>query len=506
MVEEVRGAGRREWAALAVLILAVSLLAVDATVLILAIPSLTADLSVTSSQLLWIGDIYSFTLAGLLVTMGNLADRIGRRRLLLLGSVGFAAASAIAAFAGSAEVLIAARVLLGISGATIMPSTLSIIRNLFDVPAQRTRAIAIWSAGITGGAALGPLVGGLLLEHFWWGSVFLINVPIVALVVIGGAILLPESKNSDNPRVDLLSAALSFLAITPIVYALKHAVNVGIDPTVVVSASFGVVAGLAFVHRQRRLTSPLVDVSLFRVPAFSGAVITNTLAIFAFTGLLYFFSQFLQLVRGLSPLQAGLVELPSVVASIGVIAVAGPVVARVGTGPAIGLGLAVAAAGLGMLALVAGQPGFTMIMTSLVVAGVGIGLTMTLSVDAVVTAVPKARAGAASSVSETAYELGVALGVAVLGSLQTALYRHQLNLPAATPDAMRRAAEDSLANAARATNVATDVGRLVLETARHSFTTAMQYTTATAVALLLVAAFVAARIIPANRTNVASRD
>ena len=292
--------GARQWAALAVLTLAVTLLAIDSTVLALAIPSLSADLGPTATQLLWIGDVYSFTLAGLLVTMGNLADRIGRRRLLLIGTTGFGVSSVLAALAPSATALIVARALLGISGATIMPSTLSLIRNIFPGTRHRTTAIAVWSAGSSGGTALGPLVGGVLLEHFWWGSVFLINVPVMAAVVVTGLWLLPESRNDDGDPVDVVSAVLSVAAIVPVVYAVKSFAHDGPTLTAAVPLVAGTVAGRAFLRRQRRLTTPLIDVGLFRLPAFTWAVVATVMAVFALAGLLYFFSQYLQLVRGYS--------------------------------------------------------------------------------------------------------------------------------------------------------------------------------------------------------------
>lgn len=422
-------AGLREWSALGVLMLATVLLAIDGTVLYLAVPALTADIAPTATQMLWIGDVYSFALAGLLVTMGNLADRIGRKRLLLIGSIGFGLASALAAFSTTPEMLIAARVLLGVAGATIMPSTLSIARNLFDDPVQRTTAIAAWTAGATGGAALGPLIGGFLLEHYWWGSVFLINVPLMIIVVIAGLVLIPESKNPHGARLDLTSAALSVTAIVSIVFAVKHAVGTGLDWTVPATIALGVGAGWAFVRRQRGLPQPLIDVSLFRLPAFSGAVAADAIAIFAFIGVMFFFSQHLQLVMGMTPFQAGLAELPATVATIAVVGIVGYLLTRLGRGRAIAAGLALSALGLVGLAITEGWSTYWGMGVSLAVIGLGVGAAMTLSTDAVVSAAPPERAGAAASISETAYEFGVALGIAVLGTLHTVIYRASLQLP-----------------------------------------------------------------------------
>lgn len=490
----------RRWLALAVLTLAVMNLSIDSTVLALAVPSITADLDPTATQVLWIGDIYSFVLAGLLVTMGNLADRIGRKRLLLIGSVCYGIASVAGAFAPTPEALIAARAVLGIAGATIMPSTLAIVRNLFDQPGERTRAVAIWSAGVTAGAAIGPLVGGALLESFWWGSVFLINVPVILLLLAAGVVLLPESRDLARPRVDLASALLSILTVVPVVYGIKHWVGVGIDVSVPAAVVVGLVSGVVFVRRQRTLTTPLIDLSLFKIPAFSGAVAANGLAIFAFVGLFFFFSQYLQLVRGLSPLHAGLVGLPAALASMLVVAAATVALRALGRGPAIATGLVVASAGFALLALAEGSDGVVWLMVPLGVIGLGVGLAMTLTTDAVVSAAPKSRAGSAAAIAETAFEMGAALGIAVLGSAMTRSYRS--NLPALDDlDAVTAAdVQQSLATASRNQSVTPDV----LESAQEAFTSAMQTTSVVTASLLLVAALVAWRAIPARDTTVGS--
>ncbi|MEE1928859.1 MFS transporter [Streptomyces sp. TRM 70351] len=496
-----RLAGPREWAALVVLVLVVMLLAIDGTVLYLAVPSLTADLSPTATEVLWIGDIYAFVLAGLLITMGNVADRIGRKRLLLTGSAAFGAASVLAAFAPNAEALIAARALLGVAGATLMPSTLSIVRSMFLDPVQRTRAIALWSVGATAGAALGPLVGGVLLENFWWGSVFLINVPIMMLALVGGWFLLPESRGTVGHRIDLTSAALSILAIVPLVYAVKRWIGTGPDTLMLLAAAVGLLAGWAFLRRQSRLAVPLLDVSLFRLPAFAGAVGANALAIFAFLGLLFFFSQYLQMVRGYGPLQAGLAELPGTIASIAVIAVIGFLVLRMGAGRSIGFGLGLGALGLAGIGATAPWESYWGLGASLAVLGLGIGIGMTLSTDSVVSAVPKERSGAAAAIAETGYELGGALGIAVLGSLQTAIYRSRLELPQNLDAAERATVNESLAS-----TLATVDDSAVLAAARDAFASAMQMTSFIAAALLLVAAVIAWRVIPSTRVGKVHHD
>ncbi len=496
VADTVPRAGRREWAALGVLVLTVTLISIDGTVLYLAIPALAADLDPTATQILWIGDIYSFVIAGLLVTMGNVADRFGRKRVLLVGSVAFGVASVIAAFAPSAEILILSRALLGVAGATLMPSTLSLIRNLFHQPAQRTRAIAVWSAGAMAGSAVGPLVGGALLEHFWWGSVFLINVPVIVLIVVLGAWLLPESRNPAGDPVDLLSAVLSVLTIVPIVYALKQAFGSSFDLSLVLAAVVGSAAGWLFVRRQRKLTTPMVDLDLFKIPAFTGAVLSNTLSIFAFFGLLFFFSQYLQLVRGLSPFWAGMAELPATLASMVVVVIIGFMLKRLGLGRAIAVGLFVGAIGLALVGVMANASSFWGLGIGLAVIGLGTGLAMTLSTDAVVSAAPPERAGAASSISETGFELGIAMGIGVLGSLQLAMYRAYVSVPSGTPESLRVALENSFTSAVGA---AAEQHPALFTLAQDAFVLALQHTAYIAAGLLVAAATIAWKLIPSAR-------
>ncbi|KAA0084585.1 MFS transporter [Mycolicibacterium sp. P9-64] len=491
----------RKWASLGVLTLAVVLVTIDGTVLALAVPALVADLGPTATQLLWIGDIYSFAVAGFLLTMGNVADRIGRKRLLILGCVGFGFASVLAAFATAPELLIAARALLGLSAATLMPCTLAIIRDIFERPAHRTRAIAVWSAGAMAGAAAGPLLGGVLLEHFWWGSVFLINVPVIIVLLPLAAVLLPESRNPVPATVDILSAALSLAATLSFVYGLKHSFAFGVDWTSTLALVIAVVVGGSFVRRQWRLAQPLFDISLFRVRAFSGGMAVNTIAIFAFSGTIFFFSQYLQLVRGLSPLEAGLVQLPATLTTVVVTVFAGRLVARLGNGLTVGWGMVIGGTGLVLLALAEGLPDILWTGLALAILVLGATVAMTVAIDVVVGAVPRERAGAASAISETGYELGIAFGIGILGSLTTAFYRNGLSLPDGMDNATRTAVTESLADAHQVLAVGGPHASAPLSQAQHSFASAMQLSSGISAVLMIVAGIVAWKVIPAVGTD-----
>ncbi|MFD4686193.1 MFS transporter, partial [Streptomyces sp. NPDC058461] len=321
--EAVKRPGR--WLALSVLVLAVLLVAVDATVLGLATPYISEDLEPTGTQLLWTGDVYSFVIAGLLVSMGSLGDRVGRKRILLVGATAFGALSVLNAYATTPEMLIAARALLGVAGATLMPATLALIRNLFHDPRERSLAVGIWGAAASAGTAVGPIVGGFLLEHFWWGSVFLINLPVMAVLVLVGIRTLPESRTPNPGPWDLASVVLSLVGMIAVVYAVKEAASHGVTPVTVGTAVLGAAALYGFVRRQLTLPKPLLDMRLFRNRGFSGAVLADLLTILGLSGLVFFLSQYLQLVQGRRPLEAGLAELPAAIGSV----VAGLIAGRV---------------------------------------------------------------------------------------------------------------------------------------------------------------------------------
>lgn len=471
-------AGRREWIGLAVLMLPTLLIVMDLTVLHLAVPHLSEDLQPSSTQLLWIVDMYGFMIAGSLVTMGTLGDRIGRRKLLLLGAAAFGLASILAAFSTSAEMLIAARAVLGVAGATLMPSTMSLIRNMFLNDQERTAAIGIWVSGFSVGSAIGPLIGGFLLEHFWWGSVFLLGVPVMALLLVLGPVLLPEFRDPQAGRLDVFSAALSLAAILAVIYGLKQIAQHGLGWPPVLFIVAGLAVGAMFVRRQQILADPLIDLRLFRVPAFSASLATYTLGVFVAFGVFLFIAQYLQLVLGLSPLQAGLWSVPGAITSIIGSNMAPVLVRRVRPAFVIAGGLVLGAIGFGLLTQV-GVSSLAVVVVGWVVMSLGFGATFTLTADLVVGTAPPERAGAASALSETAAELGGALGIAVLGSLGIAIYRSQLaaTLPPGIPAQAAKAAEETLAGAVTMAGQLPDsLGAALLGTAHEAFVQGLQLT------------------------------
>jgi DHA2 family multidrug resistance protein-like MFS transporter len=488
-------AGRREWIGLAVLTLPCLLYAMDLTVLNLAVPHISKDLRPSSTQLLWIVDIYGFLAAGSLVTMGTLGDRIGRRRLLLIGAAAFGATSLLAAWSSSAAMLIAARALLGVAGATVAPSTLSLIRNMFGDPRQRTVAISVWITSFSVGGAVGPLLGGVLLEWFWWGSVFVLAVPVMALLLVLGPLLLPEFRDPGAGRLDLVSAALSVAGVLAVIYGLKQLARDGLGWPPALSLVAGLAAGVVFVRRQHRRADPLLDLRLFRCAAFTAALTTNLLSFFVGFGTLLYIAQYLQLVLGLSPLAAGLWMLPS---SAGFIlgSLLTPVLARrIRPAFVMAAGLVLAAAGLGLFTRLGSTAGLAILATGSAVFSLALAPVDTLATDLALGAAPPQRAGAASALSETSAELGGALGIAVLGVIGTSVYRGQLTsaLPAGTHPATAAAARDTLGGAvAAAGQLPGQPARALLEAARQAFTHGLHVAFATSAAAVLAAAILAA--------------
>jgi MFS transporter, DHA2 family, multidrug resistance protein len=466
-------AGRREWVGLAVISLACVLYVMDLTVLHLAVPAISADLRPSSAQLLWIIDIYGFLVAGSLITMGTLGDRIGRRRLLMIGATAFGVASVLAAFSTSAEMLIATRALLGIAGATLAPSTLSLIRSMFLDPQQRTVAISVWITSFSVGAAIGPLLGGLVLEFFWWGAVFLLAVPVMAVLLVLGPRLLPEYRDPDAGRPDLPSAALSLAAVLTVIFGLKQIAQDGVALLPALSIVAGLVLGVAFVRRQRTLTDPFIDLTLFRMPAFSASLAAYGFGIFVVFGGFLFMPQYLQLVLGLSPLQAGLWTLPWALSFVVGSNLTPMLVRRFRPAFVMGAGLVLAAVGFGVFTQVDASSGFGVIVTGSVIFSLGTAPVFTLTNDLIIGSAPPERAGAAAGLSETAAEFGGAVGIAIFGSIGVAIYRGAMagDVPAGVPLEAAQTARDTLGGAIEvAGQVPGQLGAALIDAAREAFT------------------------------------
>jgi DHA2 family multidrug resistance protein-like MFS transporter len=469
-------AGRKEWIGLAVIALPCLLYAMDLTVLNLALPNISEDLKPSSSELLWIIDIYGFMVAGMLITMGTLGDRIGRRRLLLIGAAAFGISSILAAFSTTAEMLILNRAILGIAGATVAPSTLSLIRNMFPDDKQRTFAIGIWITSYSVGGAIGPLVGGLLLQYFWWGSVFLANVPVMVLLLLVGPKLLPEFKDPAAGKLDLLSAFLSLSCVLLIIFGLKKVAEDGLDVFPLAAILFGLILGGIFIQRQKKLANPLIDLNLFTGPSSVGILLSmNTLTVFTTFGCYIFISQYLQLVLGFPPLEAGLWTLPW---SLGFIAgsMLTPKIARYFRSTSIMAGgLIVAAIGFVILAQ-AQTLGVISILISSILFSVGLAPLFTLITDMILSAVPPERAGAAGALSETSSEFGGALGIAILGSIGTAIYRSRMTdaIPSDLSAEDAEAAKSTIGGAlAVAEKLPEQMSNMIITTSKEAFTNSL---------------------------------
>ncbi|MEK0315592.1 MFS transporter [Cohnella sp. 56] len=486
-------AGSKEWTALGILCLPLMVVSMDVSVLFFAAPAIAADLQPTATQQLWIFDVYGFILAGLLLTMGAIGDRIGRRRLLMIGSVGFALSSLLAAFAQTADTLIVARGILGIAGSTLMPSTLALVRTMFQDAAQRTKAMAIWSAVMAGGVTLGPIVGGLLLDSFSWGSVFLINIPAMALLLIIAPFLLPESRSAVRSRIDIASSILALAAILPVTYGVKTLAEDGWAMTPAISLAAGLLAGAVMIRRQLNLPNPLLDIRALMDRRTGGSILVNLIATFTLMASALINTQFLQSVLGYSAFAASLWSvLPSVV-----VGAAAPMAAKLslthGRPRVMAGGFALSAIGFGILTQVRLE-GFSPLAVMLVGAGLvaaGIVSVMTLVADYVVGVAPADRAGAVGGLLETSSELGGAFGIALLGCVLAAFYRHAVSplLPAKLAPAAARAAEQTIAGASTAARqLPADTAAQVMHASRDAFMTAMHATCLVSGVLLLLTA------------------
>lgn len=487
----------REWIGLAVIALPCAVYAMDLTVLNLALPAISEQFKPSGAQLLWMVDIYGFLVAGFLITMGTLGDRIGRRKLLLIGAAAFALTSTIAAFSGSVEMLIAMRGLLGIAGATLAPSTMSLIRNMFHQEHERQFAIGVWIASFSVGAAIGPLVGGVLLEFFWWGSVFLVAVPVMVLLLVLGPRLLPEYRDPNAGQVDAASVVQSLAAVLGGVYALKRLAEQGFGWEAVALLLGSAIVGALFVRRQGRITYPLLDLRLFSQPRFSAAIAAYALSCVAMFGVYIFITQYLQLVLDLSPLEAGIATAPWALSFVAGSLLAPRLARRWAPGSVVVWGLVVATVGFAALALIDGRFGLAVLVASTIVMSLGLAPVFTIGNEMIITAAPPERAGAASAISETSSELSGALGIAVLGSLGMVLYRRTLaaSLPEALPAGSAAEAMATLGGAvAAASALAGPEGEVLLAAARRAFVDALHFTAIVGAGIVALASVVAARI------------
>ncbi|THC51857.1 MFS transporter [Streptomyces sp. A1499] len=478
-------AGWREWGGLALLALPTMLLGLDVTALYLVVPNLSADLGPTATETLWIMDAYGFLIAAFLITMGTLGDRVGRRRLLMIGVVAFAAASVLAAFAPSPLWLIVARALLGVAGATLMPSTLSLISTMFHDVRQRALAIGVWATMFALGMAAGPIVGGVLVAGFWWGAVFLIAVPVALLVLAGAPTLLPEFQTRAG-QPDLLSMGLSLAALLPAIYAIKHAAAHGIDTQALAAFLLGGASTVAFVRRQLRLEEPLLDMTLFTSRIFSAALTVLLIGLVGFGGVMFLVTQYLQLVEGLSPTTAGLWMGPPALAML-IGAIGAPLLARrVSPGVVMSATLALSLCGYALIAR-AGADSTLSVVGGFAFVYLGLGVIAALGTDIVVGAAPPEKSGSAAALSETVQELGIATGVALLGSLTTAIYRTDIEVPAGLSPPAVETYGNSLSGAS---SLADQLPARALEPARAAFTGGLN-TAAVAAGIAVAAASLA---------------
>ena len=427
---------RMRWWTLAVLAASLLIIIVDDTIVNVALPTLQRDLGASAVGLQWIVNSYIVVFGGLLLTMGTLGDRFGRRRFLHLGFLLFGASSLYGAFAGSTTELVVARTAMGIGGAMIMPSTLSVIIDVFP-RGERVKAIAIWAGVAHLGIPLGPVLGGWLLEQYWWGSVFLVNVPIVAAVLVAGWLLVPESRHPSPPRPDVLGMLLSTASLASLLYAIIEAPESGWFSGEVVSAlGLAIIAGIGFIAHERRIPEPMLDLRLFRNARLKWGTIAITLAMFALAGVTFDLTQYLQIVKGYSPLQAGLRILPLVV-GFGLAGHIGQhLVRRTGTRSAVAGGLGAMAALLLAFGQIEPTTAYWLLGSGLFLIGIAMGTVFIPSTDAVMSAVPEVNAGLGSALNDTSRQVGAALGIGVLGSLTNAAYAAQIkdSLTGLTPN------------------------------------------------------------------------
>ncbi|MFF2194030.1 MFS transporter [Streptomyces sp. NPDC058157] len=489
--------GANRWVVLAVLCVSLVLVALDATILHVAVPAVTEDLRPGSQELLWIVDAYPLVCAALLILFGTLGDRVGRRRILLLGYTLFGVASAIAALAGDAQVLIGARALLGVGGAMIMPATLSILRQVFPDRRERALAIGIWTAVAAIGAASGPVLGGFLVQHFWWGSVFLINIPLMALILPLGRWLLPESRGAADGPWDVLGALMAAGGVLGVVLGVKRigAERQLADPQALVPLVLGAVLLVLFVRRQKRREHPLIDMRMFSRAAFSTSVGCIVLAMLALVGLELIAVQYLQLVLHLSPLETGLRLLPLTFAAMAAGATGSYTLQRVGPRAMVSLGFVLTAGAVLLLTLMGQHDRPALLTVGFVLLGFGLQTTLFAAYESMLSEAPVEAAGGAASIGETSYQLGAGMGIALLGSVMNAAYRPGLLGVPGVPAQDSAGAANSLGEAYQiAAHLGGPAGRSLAEAARHSFVHGLHVTLVVSAGLLLAGAVMALKL------------
>jgi EmrB/QacA subfamily drug resistance transporter len=498
---------RRRWGTLVVLCFSLLVIGLDNTILNVALPTLGRDLHASTSQLQWIVDAYVLVFAGLLLTAGSLGDRFGRKGALSTGLLIFGAGSTLSAFSGSAGTLIATRALMGIGGALIMPATLSILTNTFLDPRERAKAIGVW-AGVSGmGIAIGPIVGGWLLQHFWWGSVFLINIPVVIIALTAGRFLIPDSRDPSSPRLDPLGAGLSIAGLTALLWAIIEAPSHGWSSTSILLA-FLVAAVLlgSFVTWELRTDHPMLNVRFFQNPRFTAASAAITLVFFALFGSLFLITQYLQSVRGYTPLQAGLRMAPIALMLMISAPASSVLVRRLGSKVVVATGLVLAATGLALFANLQVHSGYEAVLVAILVLGLGMGFTMAPATDSIMGSLPRAKAGVGSAVNDTTRQVGGALGVAILGSILSSAYSSRMASALsghALPSAAANVAKDSIGGAiAVATAVGGQSGQALAAAARHSFVAGLHPAVLAAAAVALFGALVVILFLPARASTV----
>src|SRR5215211_1687598 len=500
---------RRRWATLSVLCVSLLVIVIDNTIVNVALPTLVRDLGTSISDLQWVVDAYTLVFAGLLLTAGSLGDRFGRKGALTVGLVVFGGASAAAAFSGSVGALIGARAVMGIGAALIMPATLSILTNVFTDARERALAIGLWS-GVAGIAvALRPVTGGFLLEHFWWGSVFIVNVPIVIAAIVAGHFLIPTSRNPKRPRLDLVGAGLSIVGLGALVAAIIEAPSNGwTNPLILAGFAVAALSLLTFVWWERRIDEPMLDVRLFSNARFSAASLNVTLVFFALFGFIFLATQYLQFMLGYTAFQAGLRTLPFAFALMVMAPLSSKAVQWFGTKRVVVTGMLLFASGLAVASTSTVDTGYGRVMLAMVLMGAGMGLSVAPATESIMGALPLHQAGVGSAVNDTSREVGGALGVAIVGSMLSSLYASDLNakLPANVPAQVRDAADQSVGAALQVSAQLGRVGAPLADAARESFVYAMSRASLVTAAVALVGALLAWKFLPARSAELQEVD